>query len=142
MDEREKELDELFGSVTRELDLQLDGSAAASREVTMRLGKTAELGHGHVASLASPILVMGMSKAEFENHVAPMMTLIKVPSPSCVLEAKNHQNCHQSGGIPSGDLLNELFSPATDSVTPQRLGMQLCQTTTIFYGHTARVLLP
>ena len=104
VDEREKELDELFGCVTRELD-----HSAAESGVT-----PAERSSGHVPSIAPVVGKSCCGKAELKSHVSPMGTLIKPP---CAMGAKN---CNQSKGIPSGDLLKELFSPPTHSVTPQR----------------------
>ena len=119
LDERERELDELFGSVTGELDLHLDGSI--TRHLDGSNGVTADLGTGHVASIAPVGGKNCCGKSEPKSDTISMTTSIKLQSPSCVLGAKNKQNCNQTRGVAHGDLLKELFSPPTISVTPQRL---------------------
>eukprot|EP00731_Ephydatia_muelleri_P024305 Em0016g576a len=119
LDERERELDELFGSVTGELDLHLDGSI--TRHLDGSNGVTADLGTGHVASIAPVGGKNCCGKSEPKSDAISMTTSIKLQSPSCVLGAKNKQNCNQTRGVAHGDLLKELFSPPTISVTPQRL---------------------
>lgn len=114
----EKEIDELFGSVTRDIDLHLEGSLMAPKECTMK----AAIQHGSVNSLVLSSVVLDSryyNTAAFKSHVAPLTTPVKLQSPCGVSETTRHHSC-QAGSIPQVDLLKELFSPPTYSAIAQR----------------------
>ena len=123
--DREEELDELFRSVGREVDVHLheDGKFAVF-ESTVKPAMTPELPRVVATTVAPSDMVLEQSccfQVQLKTHVAPMTTLdSKLQSPCCTFAMKDQISAHGGGAKPSEDLLKELFSPVTGSTPPLR----------------------
>ena len=119
-EEDEKELDMLFGSIAKELDVHFDGrGGAVCGESSF---KPTELCVGG-AGVTPPDLVPQQQTSSCKPASASTVSS-RLQSSSCIFGVKDRLDVHSCGRgqvIPSGDVLKELFSPCIDSVTPLSL---------------------